>query len=232
MDIGEEKPKRVFGIEEEAPVDDGPGSWILSYGDMMTLLLCFFLLLVAMSSLNKQMFEEVSASMAKGMGKVEAKRPIENIVNEVKKIIKEENLEDKVSITYDAEGAKFNFPGEALFEIGSADLTAKIKPTLDKIAAAFINDPTGHYIIIEGHTDNIPMRSAKFPSNWELSSARSSSVIRYLISKGLDHNRCKAVGYADTQPSAPNMTKDGKSISANQAKNRRVVVKLSRNVKE
>jgi chemotaxis protein MotB len=221
------KPKRKspFAQVAEGGEAEKIGVWILSYSDMMTLLFAFFVLIAGMSSINKQLYEEVAASMAEGMKKP-SEKPLTKIVDQVKEIIKDEHLEGKLSVKLDKDGAKISFTGQALFDVGKADLHVGIFSTLNKLADILKKDTHSHYIIVEGHTDNVPMKSEIFPSNWELSSARSATVIRYLIEHGVPSERCKAVGYAETQPETLNTTEDGRS------KNRRVVIKLSKNVKE
>ena len=112
--------------------------------------------------------------------------------------------------------------GGVFFKLGSAELTSEALRILDKLATPLTE---AHYkLTIEGHSDNLPIKSAQFPSNWELSSARASSVARYFIAQGFPKDSIQVMGLADTQPLAPNEDKKGKSIKANQSKNRRVVI--------
>jgi chemotaxis protein MotB len=83
-----------------------------------------------------------------------------------------------------------------------------------------------YFINVEGHTDDIPIKTARFPSNWELSAARASSVVRYFISLSLNSSRLSASGYADTKPKLPNSDLTGNVLKQNQAANRRVVLRL------
>ena len=85
-----------------------------------------------------------------------------------------------------------------------------------------LNVDRSHPIVVEGHTDNVPISSAQFPSNWELSTARATTVVRFLISRGLDRNRLSASGYADLHPIASNATAAGREL------NRRVEIVLQR----
>jgi chemotaxis protein MotB len=79
---------------------------------------------------------------------------------------------------------------------------------------------------IEGHTDNIPIKTLQFPSNWELSVSRATNIVKYMIEKGIPSERLKAAGYADTKPKAPNIDDAGNPVPGNQAKNRRIVLKI------
>jgi chemotaxis protein MotB len=106
-------------------------------------------------------------------------------------------------------------PGRTLFKPGSADLEKAGWPALTEIAGVFKRYP-GYKINIQGHTDDIPMTSAKFPTNWELSAVRATAVLRFLNDKGIDPIIMTATGYADTFPLGPNTTVEERS------KNRRV----------
>jgi chemotaxis protein MotB len=108
-----------------------------------------------------------------------------------------------------------------LFDSGEATLQAPGKPLLDEVAQLLNVDRT-HPITVEGHTDNIPIATAEFPSNWELSTSRATNVVRYLIGRGVDRHRLSAAGYADLEPVASNATVEGRAL------NRRVDIVLDR----
>jgi chemotaxis protein MotB len=108
-----------------------------------------------------------------------------------------------------------------LFASGSATLDTQADPLLSEIAG-LLNVDQVHPIAVEGNTDDVPVRSAIFPSNWELSTARASTVVRYLISKGVDPERLTAAGYASLRPIASNATPQGRAL------NRRVEIVLQR----
>ena len=109
---------------------------------------------------------------------------------------------------------------KVLFPSGSATLNREGKGTLGKVADAF-KDLKDRIVRVEGHTDDVPIRSAAFPSNWELSAARAIAVVRFLQSAGVDPSRLAAAGYGEFQPIAPNDTADGR------AQNRRIEISLA-----
>ena len=109
--------------------------------------------------------------------------------------------------------------------MGSAELTSKAVFLLREVADALAGAP--YAVTVEGHTDNIPIRSKMFPSNWELSAVRASSVARFLIFHGIDSNHVKVMGLADTMPLLPNTNAQGRPIPQNQVQNRRVVIVLT-----
>lgn len=187
----DESDPRVAKIGHPAP------PWLINYADLMTELVCFFIILYALSAvLDKKMMDTAK---------------------ETKEIIKEENIGGKVEVT--KEGIEITFQekeDKALFESGSAELNQNIKNVLDKLTPVILK--MENEIFIQGHTDNTPISTSKYKSNWELSTARATSVVNYLIhEKQFSPNRLSAVGYGEYKPVADNKTEEGRSM------NRRVV---------
>ena len=117
----------------------------------------------------------------------------------------------------------------AFFGPGSATLSASGADLLRNVAATVRSPRLADYkITVEGHTDDTPIRSVQFPSNWELSTARAAAVVRFLLDAGVPASRLRAAGYADTFPLVPNCDAAGTPIPANQARNRRVVIRLEK----
>jgi chemotaxis protein MotB len=108
-----------------------------------------------------------------------------------------------------------------LFNSGSATLKPAGLPLLDEISN-LLNVDTTHPIVVEGYTDDVPIHTAAFPSNWELSTSRATTVVQYLISRGVNENRLGAAGYSDLHPVTSNAT------SAGRAMNRRVEIVFER----
>ena len=190
--IDESDPK-VAKVGHPAP------AWVVCYADLMTELVCFFVILYALSAaLNKNM--------------VTAK-------DDIDKMMKDGKMTG--SATIDKEGLKITLEekgGSSFFESGAAETTdtidqqvALLVPSLRKLGAE-------HEILVEGHTDDQPIHNMYFDSNWELSTARATSVTRLLIEKyGIPPDHIGAVGYGDKRPLVPNTTPE------NRSKNRRVV---------
>jgi chemotaxis protein MotB len=127
-----------------------------------------------------------------------------------------DDLKDQVEITREAEQIRLEVKDTFLFESGSADLKAQATTVLESLIGMLQRHPGG--IAVEGHTDDRPIATARYPSNWELSAARASTVARYLIMHGIAAHRVQAVGYADTQPRSSNDSEEGR------ARNRRVTL--------
>jgi chemotaxis protein MotB len=117
----------------------------------------------------------------------------------------------------------------AFFASGNAAISATGKAILRDVAVTLKSDRYAAYnISIEGHTDDAPISTPQFQSNWELSTARAAAVVRFLLELGVPPSKLTAAGYADTFPIAPNRNADGTPIPENQARNRRVVIKLEK----
>ena len=115
------------------------------------------------------------------------------------------------------------------FASGSATLSKAGEAVLQDVAARLKSDELRDYLItVEGHTDDAPIATPQFPSNWELSTARASAVVHYFLEQGIAARKLRAAGYADTFPKAPNRDAAGNAIPENQAQNRRVVIKLEK----
>ncbi|RKY62494.1 MAG: hypothetical protein DRP96_00095 [Candidatus Neomarinimicrobiota bacterium] len=199
--------------------------WLLTYGDMMTLLMTFFVLLFSMSTIDPVKLEQFSDSMGQALGKkTKAKKySLAEIYKDVVKVIEEESLQDQIQVETSERGVAIKIPSEISFGVGSADLDPRIYPILNKFVDMM--QKSTYPIAIEGHTDNVPMRSAVFPSNWELSAARAAQVVRYYINQGISSERFQAIGYADTRPRARGATiAEANATSAQRDMNRRVEI--------
>jgi chemotaxis protein MotB len=206
---------------------DESEDWMTTFADMTTLLLAFFVLLASISKVDVVLFEQVKAGMAEGIGRRKVETPVESLKEDVAEVVKSLKVEDKVGIGTDNQGVTLEFAAGSFFAPGSAQFNEEAEPILSKLAATIGADRyTGFQIEVQGHTDDTPINTPQFPSNWELSAARASSVIRYFLEVGIDPARMKAIGFADTSPKVPNRGPTGEPIEANQEINRRVVVRI------
>lgn len=203
---------------------------------MMTLLLCFFVLMLAVSKVDKDRYSAMSSIMAEAMmGKAAPSKQGEETPFDPDRR-REKNLfelqldlgrtigkdTEALSLKLRPDAVAINLKGAVFFKLGDAGLTSRAQSILGRIVGP-LNEQ--HYdLVVEGHSDNIPIRSDKYPSNWELSSARASSVARFLIARGFPKKHIKVMGLADTRPIAPNADAKGAPLPRNQSKNRRVVI--------
>ncbi|MGH8550961.1 MAG: OmpA/MotB family protein [Methylococcales bacterium] len=142
-------------------------------------------------------------------------------VERYQRLISEQKLDGLIELSQAQNAVRMEVNERILFETGEADLKPNGITLLDELANLLQNQPGN--IHIEGHTDNVPIATARFPSNWELSASRASSVARYLIDHSVDPDRLRAIGFADTKPRAGNQTPEGRS------KNRRVSLVIEMN---
>ena len=189
----DERDPKVALIGHPAP------AWLVNYADLMTELVCFFVILYALSAaLNKD---------------------VQKASKDIKEMLDKGELKGEVKI--DKEGLKISIEEQGaagFFESGAAEPTPEMDSKLVKLVPNLRKLTEDHELLVEGHTDNFPIHNAYFDSNWELSTARATSVTRLLIEKyGIPDAHIGAVGYGDTRPLAANDTPD------NRAKNRRVV---------
>lgn len=220
--------------------------WLLTYADMITLLMAFFIMMYSMSVLNLSKFRAAAISIRsgfngimKGQGKsvmgssgmfAPRSSTIEGDAAGVKwQVIKplvdyiEANEKEKgASIGEDARGIVITLVSDnVIFEPGSAKLRPESYPMLDRVAELI--DKVENRVQVEGHTCDLNPRNSKYPTNWELSTARSTTVLRYLVEeKGLPADRFSAAGYGSVRPIMPN------NSDSNRCRNRRVEIILVR----
>ena len=243
------KKKRGKKHEEEASE-----AWLLPYSDLMTLLLALFICLFAISQTDQTKLQQMAqaftaafnmggpsffnqagpnASMqreimsAEDQGNaayIEENRTLEQLQRQLDEYIEQNNLQDQLSTQLEEEGLMIRIKERALFPSGSAELVAesqRIGPIVAGLLAA-----VPERVLISGHTDTDPISTAQFPSNWELSSVRAMTFMKYLLSinPNLNPARFSAIGYGEYRPIAPNDTAENKQ------QNRRVEILIARSL--
>lgn len=170
--------------------------WLLAYSDMVTLLLAFFVLFFAISQFDPVKFEVIMDYFSQ-----DQPMPLHVLEDKFQQLVQAHQLEQNVEVELTPEGLLVNFQDNLLFDSAKADLKPIAFPVLTAMADILnAEEVDKRKIQVEGHTDSIPLaEQASYPSNWELSAARSSSVIRYLTSREVAPGRFMAVGFADTQ---------------------------------
>ncbi|MBY0557241.1 MAG: flagellar motor protein MotD [Burkholderiaceae bacterium] len=226
--------------------------WLISYADFITLLFAFFVVMYAISSVNIGKYRIFSDALGDAFGgagsaqlintevpslplpNVALKRRAEAIRKEKEHMTKlAQDLlstlaplvkEGKVRVTQTSRGVSVEINASVLFDPGDARLTPESTEALRAVASLLRND--SHNVQVEGHTDNQPIRNVLFPSNWELSAVRASSVVRLFIDAGVAAERLSAVGYSSNVPVASNDDPIGR------ARNRRVAVTILSGIPE
>ncbi|MCK9216514.1 MAG: OmpA family protein [Firmicutes bacterium] len=234
------KKKKVEG-------SSGSPAWMATYGDLVTLLLCFFVLLFSMSTIDNQKFKAIITSMKGSLGVLdsgiivemkeiettlpgdvieEEQEEFKKIYQELKDFLEENGLDNSVTLSLDERGLLIRFLDTVLFDFGRAEIKDEAKYIINMISDV-IKD-SGKPMRIEGHTDNVPISTSRFPSNWELSTTRAVNVVKYVIElNDIEPWRISAAGYGEYHPIDTNETSIGRQ------NNRRVdIVILRREAEE
>jgi len=233
-----EKLKKIKNKKVKSNTDileENTDAWLLTYADMVTLLLTFFILYYSIAAVNMQQFKEAiigeenaSIGLLELLDSAEIKESIQNLTgmksNDILSDIKEVVEETELDVDTSQAKVVVRVPGSSLFASGSADLQKAGLPSLDEVIR-IVKKYKNYKIHIQGHTDDETISSDRFPTNWELSASRSTAVLRYFIDKGIDPEKLTATGYADTFPLATNDTELGRR------KNRRVEFVLEKEKK-
>lgn len=254
--------------EHEAEKENGE-RWLLTYADLITLLMIFFVVLYSMSKVDAQRFAAVAESLNKALGggtpaKIEMavspagpslfqtgtpsskatvpgkgtdpnnttnadpnagatasqgngtteKMSLDAIKAKLDKFATDNGIQTALVTSIEERGLIVSIQETLLFESGSADITTRAKDILERVSTVLAAAP--NQIKVEGHTDNLPIRTAQFPSNWELSVIRSTNVVQILQRDGISPGRLSATGYGEYRPIASNDTDAGRG------KNRRI----------
>ena len=258
--------------QEDPP--KGLAPWMATFSDLMNLLLCFFVLLFSMSTIDAEKFEQLAASLASSfsilpngasaigdgvlvsngvsqlnelaeyvnnMGyeaeeqeqddaieevKQEQLAETEKIAEQVQELVEANNMTGQIDVEFNGQYVSLTLNGALLFDSGSAEIKEESKAILDKVAM-ILTKYKDHTIEIEGHTDNVPIHTAKYKDNNELSSFRALSVFNYLLEvSDLDPATLKHSGRGEYVPVADNTTAEGRM------RNRRVEIKIYSNLLE
>ncbi|GAB6908882.1 putative Motility protein B [Desulfosarcina cetonica] len=231
--------------DQECPVCvKGAPMWMCTFGDLMSLLLCFFVLLLSFSEMDREKYKQVAGSMEKAFGIQRQENVSESpraglkmiakdfdqdaIATRIKEFIGRE-LEDNFNELYSQIGedievkagkdkVTIRFMGESTFDSGKAEIKSELEPLILRIGQILAKETTGD-IIISGHTDNVPVRGGPFQSNLKLSIARAATVAQFLLDRtDIDPKRVATMGFGEYRPIADNLTEAGRR------KNRRVEI--------
>lgn len=233
---------------EPYPAEEGE-AWLAVYGDMMSLLLVFFVLMFAISTIDKNKFESVVQAVSKSLGgsvqfereatpapsapalppdplaefKSRARQEADamsGVQARLQSLVDQNQMQRSVAVKNEAKGVVLIVQDMAMFDLGSADIKPEIRPLLTKIGHLLKAIP--NEIVVEGHTDNLPISTARFASNWELSVSRATNVVHFLLEQAsLDPARITAAGYAYFRPRHDFGSPDN-------SKNRRIEIVIQR----
>ena len=223
------RARRKTGGDEALATEPEEESWLLTYLDMMTLMLVLLVVMLAFAgkgaldglrqaSSHLRPAHEGVLPASDGLlpetalqvpSPLPSKAPVDPL-----KGLPLDQLGDDIDVVVNESTVSFRISSEILFSSGQADLSLAGLAVLKRLVPVL--NSSNHRIAVEGHTDSVPVRSGRYPSNWELSGSRAGGVVRYLEANGVASERLRAVGYADTRPLGDNATAEGR------ASNRRV----------
>ncbi|RJQ84845.1 MAG: flagellar motor protein MotB [Desulfobacteraceae bacterium] len=207
--------RRLRAHNEQVP--ENSASWLTTFNDMVTLLMVFFVLLFSMGSMNADRFKQFVNGLQSAMGVLdEGRHSVEGVIHDRQVSVFDRSMADDASQSFQAlarsegleaeytrKGLRVTLRDELLFRSGSANLTGEGLRLLDEIST--IVKPMQRRIRIEGHTDDRSIATLRFPSNWELSTARAVRVATYLIQHGgIEPTLLSAAGYGSSRPRVPN----------------------------
>ena len=228
--------------------EEGGSAWVVTFADMMTLILVFFILLYTLADFEDEAYKDLIDSVQivdgdgsqisvigfatrKGrnpeplavvedmLGLNPGTAPVANmtpaLVAEIESMIEHSDITDSVELTYNGDQINLQIDGRYLFASGQAELKDRARFIFANLGQMF-RDHADYRIAIRGHTDDRNIQTSQFPSNWELSAVRATTVLRFFIQQGIDPVRMTATGYADYLPLVDN------NSTENRARNRRV----------
>jgi chemotaxis protein MotB len=236
-----------YAVEESR----GVAPWVITFADMVTLLMVFFILLFAIGTVEQEKWRQIKESLREALGAdaVEelgtqqgldviqtqvdkqtvhavdevgamVNREMIDIISEVDEFVFKNKLSGEVRVSSDERGAVITISDVVVFPPGSADMTSKGRKTLRQVFDVL--NQFNYNVKVEGHTDNTPIHTLRYPSNWELSASRASEVAHMLIDDGFPPERLSVEGFAEFRPIVPNTSAE------NRSKNRRIEVVYQR----
>ncbi|MBI2373600.1 MAG: flagellar motor protein MotB [Deltaproteobacteria bacterium] len=226
VDLALEAVERVPEVEDP---------WLLSLADLVINLLAFMVVVVSMARIS---FDSLEAIPSAFDSRAASAPSLKTLSADVAKLVESEGLTGAVLAELDSEGLAIQIQDRIAFESGVATLSLDGRELVHKIVGLLSKLPSRYRVVVEGHTDDVPISTPRFASNWELSAARALEVRRELAQEGVDERRIAIAAYADTRPaeardrlgsraatsSTPTGTPD--EIEATRAKNRRVVIRV------
>lgn len=209
------------------PPEEASEDWLTTFADAITLLMAFFVMLLTFAEFDIPAYEELSSAVAANIGGRDKQTTTQSLKIDAQDLVYEMQADQVVTVGADDKGVTIELQSNAFFKPGSAEIVPAAIPVLKKLAETLSSPNYELYnVVVEGHTDDGQISTTQFPSNWELSAARASTVVRMFEGNNVARERLVATGYADTRPKVPNLDLEGKPIPENRATNRRVVLRL------
>ncbi len=219
-------------VKKPSAADHDESNWLMSYADMMTLLCGFFVLLFSLAKLDEPKYDKLKQEVVKQFGGKYEAPPSKDLAGFFQETFQNMGLADKTIVKYDSLGVSVTFQSTMFFDTLSAEVNPEGRAILEKIIATLAERQAAEQrpfkIVVEGHTDARPVTGGDFATNWELSGARASRVVRLFVDHQFDPKLMTSVGYGDTRPLKA--VEPGTLTTAEEEKahimNRRVVIRV------
>lgn len=205
--------------------EDSTDLWMLPYSTFMLILVILFLVFYGFSYRNSIEYEAALSDLSSTKDDPQAKTARKEVAfaKNLRKILADTGISGSAELAMSANYIRLKLNTPVMFDSGSAELKSDILPFLESLRGEI--GEIENIVIVEGHTDNIPIHTERFNSNWELSTARAFSVMHFLINGGIPPRRLVSHGFGEFRPVAPNDTEEGR------AKNRRIEITIPRGLK-
>lgn len=219
-------------LESGEPAEDLVGfeptshrmAWVVSYADIMTIILTFFILIFSVSRVSSSRYEELASAFGS-----QPEQSLADVQADLQGVVDELGFEERVRIERTDDGLFIELENSILFDSGEAALHEESAALLRPIGARLAGSLDQQYgVIVEGYTDDVPIRNARFRSNWELSTSRAIYVMEELVAAGVPQQRISVQGFADTRAQAPALEAASPTdVAEARASDRRVVLRVT-----
>ena len=227
--------KKVRVKREDLDVQPG---YMGTFADMFCLLMAFFVMLYSTTDPDPGKYGDLADAMKEAFRSENTVNEFKELEEKLNEVIKDEELESQVKVELGPNGIKIQISDSSLYSSGSAIVMDNMTPVIEKISKTITEllDESSYkdYMIeVEGHTDDdpIPEDNPDFNSNWDLSAIRATGIVEILNASGINIQKLKPIGRAETEPIVPNRDEEGNAIPANRAQNRRVEININKYTK-
>lgn len=225
----EEVPFAPPPLRKKMKAEKGEGLWLMSFSDMSLILMSFFVLQLSYSTPDKRKYENVAESIAESSAEPKSNKPKQNlksIEKSLSAVIKDKKLDKVAEVKSNVNGLAIELKDQILFDSGAAAVNGKNAKTLESVMQIIAKTPGTYKIVIEGHTDDVPVKKGPFGSNWDLSAARGISLLESFKARGVSEDRISVVALAQTRPKVDITGRKGEELKKARAANRRVVIRI------
>ena len=198
--------------------------WLITYSDMITLLFTFVLIILKVSNVDINRFDELREGLSETFLRQDVSTAFKTLADDIIQIKDEYN---DVQVETSNREIIITLDSVDYYELGSPDIADEALGRIDDVIDIIkVSEYKAFFLEVEGHTDDLPINTPRFPSNWELSTARATNIVKYMSALGIPEDRMRAVGYAESQPLVESLTAEGTIDPDKRSLNRRIVIKI------